>query len=163
MTASNKENLDLEVNPTCTVNECIIEPLTDDSFCTKSSLSSIPIEEDVKLTGEKDVELTELAKPTKSKTLTAKQFVTQRKRKTYTATVPSGVKCLDISVTGIHNNYKLSLTIYTPTGECCGTFYGTGNITRRIFGAGNKQLPQGKWRLVVSGDEGYKVKVSRHC
>lgn len=157
MTALDKNSLDLEENPTYTISECIVEPLTDDSVCTKSSLSSIPIEI--------DVEIIELTKTTQNKEAfrTEKQLSTQGKRKTYQVSVPSGVICLDISVKGKHKNNKICLDIYTPTGECCGKPCSTGTITRRISPKGSKYLRQGKWMFTVSGDEDYTFKAKAHC
>lgn len=157
MTALDKNNLDLEVNPTYVVNDCIVEPLTDDSVCTKSSLSSIPIE--------KDVEIIELTETTQNEEAfrTDKQLLTQGKRKTYQVSVTSGVKCLDIYVKGKHKNNKICLAIYTPTGACCGKPCSTGTVTRRISPKGSKYLQQGKWMFTVSGDEDYTFKAKAHC
>lgn len=154
MTASNKEDLDLEANSAYTISECTDEPLIGGSLCTEKSLSSIPIKEDVELTG--------LTKPTESKKATSKQFsITQGKRKSFQVSVPPRATCLDISVKGRHKN-RTSLTVYTPTGKFCGTRYGIGSISCRIRSNESKYIQQGKWMLVVSGDEGYTINASAH-
>jgi hypothetical protein len=71
--------------------------------------------------------------------------------------VPHGAIYLDIQVEArVHKNNKLSLTIYTPTRDPNGPYYGTGSITRRI--SGSKYVQEGDWMLVVSGDDGYTIK-----
>jgi hypothetical protein len=151
MTASNKENLDPEVNSIYSVEECIDESVTDDSVCTKNPLSSIPIE--------KDIEVIELTKTTKSKETfrTDKQFKTQGKQRSYKVSVPPRAIYLDIQVEArVHKNNKLSLTIYTPKRDPNGPYYGTGSITHRI--SGSKYVQQGDWMLAVSGDDDYTIK-----
>lgn len=157
ITASNKENLDLEVKPVYTVSECIEEPLTDDSVCTEGSLSSIPIE--------KDVEVIEPKKTAISKEIsrTDKQFITQGTRKSYQSHIDSGVIYLDVQVEAkVHKNNKICLTSYAPTGEDYGTICRTGIVTGRIPPKpGSKYLPQGNWKFVVSGDDDYIFKKPR--
>ncbi len=125
--------------------------MTDDFVCTKIPLYSIPIE--------KDAEVTELTKTTESKETfrTDKHFKTQGKQRSYKVSVPPGAKYLDIQVEArVHKNNKLSLTIYTPTRDPNGPYYGTGSITHRI--SGSKYVQQGDWMLVVSGDDDYTIK-----
>lgn len=125
--------------------------MTDDSVCTKSSLSSIPIEKDTEV-----IELTKIAK-SKETFRTDKQFKTQGKQRSYKVSVPPGAIYLDIQVEArVHKNNKISLTIYTPTRDPNGPYYGTGSITHRI--SGSKYVQQGDWMLAVSGDDDYTIK-----
>jgi hypothetical protein len=155
MTASNKEDLDLEANSAYTISECTDEPLIDRSLCTERSLSSIPIEEDVELTG--------LTKTTESKKATAKQFsITQGKQSSHKTNIHPKVTCFDLSVKGKHNN-KMSVDIYTPKGQYWGTSNGTGSIGCCIHHRnGSKYVPQGWWKLAVSGDEVSSIKAFEH-
>lgn|GEM_PF-1326777 len=168
ITELDNKNTYLEVNSTYTVNECIDEPLADDSVGTKGSLSSIPIE--------KDVELIELTKTTKNifAFKTAKQVITQGNKKYYKVSVGHGVTLLDIDLNWGNKNSRLSVTVYTPTGGSSGTYYDTsdglrnGRIVLRIKPkSGKKYLQEGSWKFKVYGEsvrgtEDYTFKADAH-
>ena len=168
ITELDNKNTYLEVNSTYTVNECIDEPLADDSVGTKGSLSSIPIE--------KDVELIELTKTTKNifAFKTAKQVITQGNKKYYKVSVGHGVTLLDIDLNWGNKISRLSVTVYTPTGGSSGTYYDTsdglrnGRIVLRIKPkSGKKYLQEGSWKFKVYGEsvrgtEDYTFKADAH-
>jgi ribosomal protein L16 Arg81 hydroxylase len=168
ITNPNKENSNLEVNSTYIVNECIDDPMTDDSVHTKRALSSIPIE--------KDVELIELKKTTKSLVAlkAAMQLIKKGQAKYCKNSVESGVTLLDIDLNWGNKNSRLSLTTYLPKGGSYGPHYDTSNgvadgrIVLRIKPkTGSRYLQQGDWMFKVYGEsvsetEDYTFRSEKH-
>ncbi len=151
---------------TYTVNEYIVESLTDYSLCTEKVVSPMSIE--------KDKELKALTIATGNiVSLKSIQSVNKGKAKYYKVSVDSGIMSLEVDLNWGNKNNSLSLTITPPSGETLGTDHDNsdkkvdGRIHINIRDSAGGNLKQGAWMFkvygeLVSGTEDYTFNFYAH-
>ncbi len=90
-------------------------------------------------------------------TIKAYSTITQGQTKTYTTTIGTAVKKLEVDLNWGDTNDYLSLAIYTPSGAYVGKFYDNadGSVDGRIhldITQGQNYLQSGKWTFKVRGE-----------